>query len=350
MRVLVVKMSSLGDIIHTLPALTDAAKAIPGIRFDWVVEEAFAEIPAWHPAVDEVIPVALRRWRKRPLQDFRGPQWRRARDALRRPDYYDAVVDAQGLLKSAFITRLVRAPRFGMDRRSAREPLASSVYQHKIEVPRNMHAVERTRLLFARSLGYQLPAGKGDYGIRAQLLQGAVAGGVPVPSDQPPRLLFFHGTARAEKLWPEDRWVELAGLAAVAGYRVWLPWGSDDERERAERIAAGAGNTEVLPRLDLQALAGKLLEVRAAVAVDTGLGHLAAALDVPTVSLYGPTSTDLIGAYGRNQAYVESPIGVDDTSDPLAMMSSITAAEVWEALHGVLPVAAAETGQGSGGN
>ncbi len=349
MRVLVVKMSSLGDIIHTLPALTDASRALPGIRFDWAVEEAFAEIPAWHPAVDEVIPVALRRWRKRPLRDFRGPEWRRAREALRRPDYYDAVVDAQGLVKSAFITRLVRAPRFGMDRRSAREPLASSVYQHKIEVPRDMHAVERTRLLFARSLGYELPTGKGDYGIRAHLLSGA-AGAAAASGDQAPGLLFFHGTARAEKLWPEDRWVELAELAAVAGYRAWLPWGSDEERERAGRIAARAVNTEVLPRLDLQALAGKLLEVRAAVAVDTGLGHLAAALDVPTVSLYGPTSTDLIGAYGQHQAYVESPIGVNESSDPLAMMSSISAASVWEALLGVLPGETDAAGQQSGGS
>ena len=108
MRVLVVKMSSLGDVIHTLPALTDAAAAIPGITFDWVVEEGFAEIPAWHPAVDTVIPIALRRWRKHPWRDFRGPQWRACRQALRR-QHYDAVIDAQGLLKSVFVARLVKA-------------------------------------------------------------------------------------------------------------------------------------------------------------------------------------------------------------------------------------------------
>ena len=161
MHVLVVKMSSLGDVIHTLPALTDAAGSLPGIRFDWVVEEGFAEIPAWHSAVDAVIPVALRRWRQRPLRDFRGPEWRRARNRLRRP-VYDAVIDAQGLLKSAFITRQVRAPRYGMDRKSVRERFACAVYDHKVPVPKTMHAVQRTRLLFARALGYPLPPGPGD--------------------------------------------------------------------------------------------------------------------------------------------------------------------------------------------
>ncbi len=324
MRVLIVKMSSLGDVIHTLPAVTDAASALPGLRFDWVVEEAFAEIPAWHPAVDRVIPIALRRWRKHPLRDFTGPEGRACRQAIR-SNYYDAVIDAQGLIKSALVSRLVKAPVYGLDRQSAREPMASAAYAHKIHVPRDMHAVERTRLLFSRSLKYQLGNERGDYGVRANLLG---------ERDKRTRgLLFFHGTARAEKLWPEDHWVALADTAAAQGYPVWLPWGSDDERERAERIAARCEAATVLPRLDLLGLAGKLLEVDGAVAVDTGLGHLAAALDVPTVSLYGPTSTRLVGAYGRNQVHIQSPVGSADTDDPLAMMSAISPAQVWEALQ-----------------
>ena len=103
MRVLLVKTSSLGDVIHTLPALTDAQRAIPGIQFDWVVEEGFAEIPAWHPAVAQVIPVAIRRWRKHPLQTLRSGEWRRFKARLRET-HYDLVIDAQGLLKSAWLT------------------------------------------------------------------------------------------------------------------------------------------------------------------------------------------------------------------------------------------------------
>jgi lipopolysaccharide heptosyltransferase I len=328
MKVLLVKTSSLGDVIHTLPALSDAAAALPGIRFDWVVEEAFAEIPAWHPAVDKVIPVALRRWRKTPVRSFTGPEWKKFRASLGRLQY-DAVIDAQGLLKSALITRLVRAPRYGMDKSSVRESLARFFYHHKINVPRDMHAVERSRRLFARSLKYPTPTGPGDYGVRANLKSGG--------DKLPPSMLFFHGTARAEKLWPEDNWIELARLVEERGYRVWLPWGSTQERERAQRIAAASANAQVLPKLDLLGLASMLMEVDSAVAVDTGLAHLSAALDVPTVSLYGPTSVDLVGAYGRNQVHIQSPIGVDDTDDSRAMMDSIAASQVVEQVFGLLP-------------
>jgi heptosyltransferase-1 len=318
-RVLVVKMSSLGDVIHTLPALTDAAKAIPGIKFDWVVEEAFAEIPAWHPAVERVIPIALRRWRKTPWSSFGGPEWKKFRAALGR-HHYDAVIDSQGLLKSAIISRMVRAPRFGMDKDSARERLAALFYHHKIAVPREKHAVERIRILFARALAYPLPEEKGDYGVRATLKLGA--------DKLPSSLLFFHGTARAEKLWPEEKWIELARLLAQRNFNVWLPWGSPEEKERAQRIAEHSPNAQVLPRLDLLGLASMLMEVEGAVAVDTGLAHLSAALDVPTVSLYGPTSIELIGAYGRNQTHIASPVGIEDTQNPLAMMNSIESVQV----------------------
>ncbi|GAB3283198.1 lipopolysaccharide heptosyltransferase I [Parahaliea aestuarii] len=328
MRVLIVKMSSLGDVIHTLPALTDAARAIPGIQFDWVVEEGFAEIPAWHPAVDRVIPVALRRWRKTPLQSFGGAEWRRFRSELAR-HHYAAVIDAQGLMKSAFITRLVKAPRFGYDRDSARERLAAKVYHHRIPVPRELHAVERTRRLFAAALNYALPETKGDYGVRQHLVAGA--------HRSQRSLLFFHGTARDEKLWPEAHWIELAALAANADYQVNLPWGSEKEKSRAQRIAEQSPNARLLPRLDLLGLAGMLLEVDGAVAVDTGLGHLSAALDVPSVSLYGPTRTSLIGAYGHNQVHIQSPVGPGQSADPVAMMASITPAMVWQSLLPLLP-------------
>jgi len=327
MRVLIVKMSSLGDVIHTLPALTDAAAAIDGIRFDWVVEEAFAEIPAWHPAVDKVIPIALRRWRKRPIKSFGGPEWARCKAALR-AQHYDAVIDAQSLLKSAFVARLVNAPRFGMDKHSARERLAASLYHHPLAIPREMHAVERIRKLFADSLQYKLPESKGDYGVRAKL-----AGAAQQANSG---LLFFHGTARAEKLWPESHWVQLAKLAGASGHKVWLPWGNEGEHQRAQRIAAEDGSAQVLPKLDLLGVAGMLMDVEGAVAVDTGLAHLSAALDVPTVSLYGPTHTVLIGAYGKNQIHIQSPVGTADTNDPMEMMRSISAHSVWQALSTIL--------------
>lgn len=335
MRVLVVKTSSLGDVIHTLPALTDAAAALPGIRFDWAVEQAFAEIPAWHPAVERVIPVAIRRWRKSPWSRATRRAWRDCGEALRSVRY-DAVVDAQGLIKSVLLARRVSAPRYGFDRASAREGLAALGYHNPIAVPVEMHAVERIRQLFAGALGYTPSPGTGDYGVRGALAGDRGSAATDTDSaGTAAELLFFHGTARDEKLWPESHWIELAGLAGEAGYAVRLPWGNEAERERAERIAGAAACAVVLPRLSLAGLASRLLRVRGAVAVDTGLGHLAAALDVPAVSLYGPTRVELIGTYGANQAHIRSPLASTGAADPAAMMAAIEAPAVWSTLQGL---------------
>ena len=294
MRVLLIKTSSLGDVIHTLPALTDAALAIPGIQFDWVVEEGFAEIPAWHPAVAQVLPVAIRRWRKHPLQTFRNGEWKRFKARLRETRY-DLVIDAQGLLKSAWLTRYVQAPVAGLDRDSAREPIACRFYDRTYAVPKDQHALQRVRQLFARALGYALPAGLGDYGLDR-------AGMADAP--ELPYLLFLHGTTWPSKHWPESEWRALAERCNELGWAVRLPWGNAEEQARAERIAAGLEHVEVLPKLNLAGVAKVIAGARACVAVDTGLGHMAAALDVPTISLYGPTLPGKVGAYGKGQIHL----------------------------------------------
>ena len=297
MRVLLVKTSSLGDVIHALPALTDAARAIPGITFDWVVEEGFAEIPTWHPAVGKVIPVAIRRWRKNIWETLKSGEWKRFKQSLR-AEKYDLVIDAQGLLKSAWLTRYVKAPVAGLDRNSAREPLASRFYQRRLAVARGQHAVERLRQLFAVALGYDLPKGLGDYGLDVDKL-------VELPRKKP-FVLFLHGTTWDTKHWPELYWRDLALRMGNLGVEVRLPWGSPAEKARAERIANGLNNAVVLPKLNLAGVAKVLAGASACVAVDTGLGHLAAALDVPTISLFGPTNPGLTGAYGKAQIHLAS--------------------------------------------
>lgn len=293
LRVLLIKTSSLGDVIHTLPALSDAMQAVPGIRFDWVVEEGFAEIPGWHPAVAEVIPVAIRRWRKNLWQTLRSGEWSRFKARLR-GQRYDLVIDAQGLLKSAWLTRCIKAPVAGLDRDSAREPLASCFYDRTYAVGKDQHAVQRTRLLFAQALGYPLPDGMGDYAVRRDR----------PAADTRPYLVFLHGTTWPSKHWPEAEWRALAQWASEQGWAVRLPWGNDEERARAQRICAGLADAEVLPKLDLSGIAAVLAGARACVAVDTGLGHLAAALDVPCISLYGPTLPGRVGAYGHGQVHL----------------------------------------------
>ncbi|AYG43109.1 lipopolysaccharide heptosyltransferase I [Pseudomonas sp. Leaf58] len=296
MRVLIIKTSSLGDVIHTLPALTDAAHAIPGIRFDWVVEEGFAEIPSWHPAVDQVIPVAIRRWRKNLWQTIKSGEWRAFKRRLRERKY-DLVIDAQGLVKSAWLTRYVKAPVAGLDRYSAREGWASRFYDRRLSVATGQHAVERVRQLFAMALAYDLPEGIGNYGLDLDRLQ------LPPAA---PYVVFLHGTTWATKHWPEAYWRELAERMGRRKLEVRLPWGNPAEKARAERIAQGLNNCQVLPKLNLVGVARVLAAAKACVAVDTGLGHLAAALDVPTISLFGPTNPGLTGAYGRTQIHQAS--------------------------------------------
>ncbi|UAK21454.1 lipopolysaccharide heptosyltransferase RfaC [Kluyvera sp. CRP] len=294
MRVLIVKTSSMGDVLHTLPALTDAMRAIPDIRFDWVVEEGFAQIPSWHEAVDRVIPVAIRRWRKAWFSAPIKAERKAFRDAIQAVKY-DAIIDAQGLVKSAaLVTRLAHGIKHGMDWNSAREPLASLFYNRRHHIAKQQHAVERTRELFAKSLGYTKPETQGDYAI-AQHFVGALT-----PAEAP-YCVFLHATTRDDKHWPEENWRELIRLLGERGLRIKLPWGAPHEEARAKRLAEGFDYVEVLPRLSLGKVAHVLAGAEFVVSVDTGLSHLTAALDRPNITLYGPTDPGLIGGYGKNQ-------------------------------------------------
>ena len=287
----------MGDVLHTLPALTDAQNALPDITFDWVVEENFAEIPRWHGAVKRVIPIALRRWRKQPFSTNTQQAWKRYRTLLQE-NQYDAVIDAQGLVKSAFFaTRLAQGTKYGYNRQCAREPLASFFYDHRFYVAYQQHAVERIRQLFSLSLGYELPQTPGDYGIARHFTNHAI---------EKPYIVFIHATTRADKHWLEDEWKKTAEkLTALFNVEIRLPWGNEQEHQRAQRIANGLDKTTVLPKLTLSELADQIANAKAVISVDTGLAHLTAALDKPNITLYGATDPKLIGTYGKNQIYIK---------------------------------------------
>ena len=295
-RVLLVKMSSLGDVVHTLPAVTDLAAT--GAQIDWVVEEAFAPIAEAHPGVARVIPIAWRRWRKA-LPRFWDADGKEAREALGdfretlRGERYDLVIDAQGLYKSALVVAAAQAERkVGLDQESAREGGAARFYTQTHSVARDRHAVDRVRQLVAAAAGYELP-GNLDFGV--PLLRASAGPGAR------PRCLLLHGTTWDSKHYPEAQWAALARLADADGYEVCATWGNDEERERARRLAEVAPVT-LWERESLAELMARLNSVSLVIGVDSGIAHLSAALSLPTLGLYGPTDAALTGIRGTRAA------------------------------------------------
>jgi len=313
--ILFIKTSSLGDVIHQMPALTEARRHLPRARFTWVVEEAFAPLARLHPAVNEVIPVASRRWRKAPLSPA---TWREAAAFRRllRQRGYAAIIDTQGLFRTGLIARMARGTRHGYDRASVRERAASWFYDKHYRVDRRLHAIERNRALTGFALGYA-PRFAPDYGLRA----------VVAPAFGDDYAVLLHATARASKEWPEAGWIGLGEVLAARGLRVVLPWGNARERARAERLAAAIPGARVPPREPLDQVARLIAGARVVVGVDTGLLHLAAALDVPVVAIFvdsvpaltGPVSAAPFAVVGADGAPPALP-------DVLAALDKVEAA------------------------
>jgi heptosyltransferase-1 len=285
--VLVVRPSSLGDIVHALALAADVRAHRPDVALDWVAEEAFAALPALHPAVRRVLTVALRRWRHRP---FATSTWREMRSFRRdiARERYDAVLDLQEQVKGAIVASLARGPRHGPDRASIREAAATLWHDVHHRIDPAQHFATRCRELAAAALGYRVE-GPPRYGL--------VAPAPPADDIAPgrPYVVAFHATTRAGKRWPDANWRTLAGELARGGFEVLLPWGTEVERDASARIAEGEPAAIVPPRQSLPALASLIARAHAVVGVDTGLVHLAAALATPTVAVFVSTDPRLAG-------------------------------------------------------
>jgi heptosyltransferase-1 len=300
MQVLIVKTSSMGDVIHTLPALTDATIAIPEIKFDWLIEPGFAEIPRWHNSVQEIIPIPLRAWKKQWLKSNIRKEMEQLFFKIRSKKY-DAIIDAQGLLKSAILSRIGRSKVYGgFAADSARESIASMLYNLKVSVPKDLHAIERTRKLFAGVLHYTIFSAAVDYGVKWDNFA----------SKKPakPYLFFLHGTTWETKHWPEQYWLELANVAGQHGYDVYMTWATVEQKARVERLSAQSRAITMLPHLSITEALLYLKEASGIVAVDTGFGHLGSALGIPMVSLYGPTDPKRVGTFGDRQLNLSSQL------------------------------------------
>ena len=299
-RVLLIKLTSLGDLIHALPALSDAENARPGIEFDWVIDENFREIALWHPAVRRVITTNHREWRgalasaethgsiSKTIEEIRGSG-------------YDLVIDGQGNFKTALLSLFAKGPRAGFDSHSVREWIAHLAYQRRFAASKDAHAIERLRRLFTSALGYPMPVSAPDFRIQRDRF---IKPKLDLPAEY---LVFVHNASWKTKLWPEAHWAALLEKSVQAGFKVLLPWGNEAEQARARRLAIRS-EVRVLPKLTLSEIGYVIERARACVCMDTGLSHLAAALDVPSVTLYGSTDSGLIGASGASQVHLKSDL------------------------------------------
>lgn len=293
---LIVKTSSLGDIVHMLPALTDAAKQVPEASFDWVTESGFSEIPAWHPNVDQVIQNSLRRWRK---EIFRKASWSGfsafKRELKQTP--YNKAIDSQGLVKSAMIARMSQGETWGYDKHSIRDPFASRLYQNTVSVPYKEHAVTRNRLMLAKSLGYSIDDLPLDYGIAGNSDFESALEQLSKELAIPQKFIMaLHGTSRKAKEWPVENWELFIQEVGAIGYSVLFPWGNDEELARANYLSEKYEMAMTLPRCSLTTLSGLIEKASAVIGMDTGLMHIAAALDKKGIGIYPVTEPKLSGA------------------------------------------------------
>jgi heptosyltransferase-1 len=286
-RILIVKTSSMGDVVHAMPVVSDILRHHPDAEIDWLVEAPFAAIPKMHRGVREVLTMSWRKWRGRLLH---RDTWA-AMGALRRQlraARYDLVLDLQGLVKSALWARQAGAPVAGYNRDSIREPLAAWAYKYKVAVPRDLQAVRRCRMLAASQLGYAAPSDAPDFGLTA-----------PKPGWMPGRkyAVLIPSASRVEKLWPERHWGAIGRRMLEMGWQPVVLWGRDVEQTLAERIAASCEG-DVPPYLTVGEMASVLAGAQHVVGLDTGFTHLAAAFGRPTLGIYCDHDPGLAGLSG----------------------------------------------------
>jgi heptosyltransferase-1 len=312
-EILFIKTSSLGDVIHHMPAVTDVRRHFPDAKIIWMVEEAYVPLAKLHPGVNEVLPVAVRRWRKALLKP--GRFWKtwgeigRLRAKLKLRKFF-RIIDTQGLLKTVLLAKWARGERHGYDRNSIREPQAARFYHVKHAVSRDLHAVDRNRALTAAALGYSIE-GEADYGIDRTRI---------APVSDAPYAIIFHATAQERKEWPEERWIEVGKVLEARGLIPVLPWGNDREHARSHRIKSALKNARVPDKAPLGDVAGLVAGASLVLGVDTGLLHLAAALEVPLVAVFVATKPGLSGPVGRG------PLKVLGTSGEVPETAAVIAA------------------------
>ena len=306
LKVLIVKLSSLGDVVHAMPAVMDIQAEFPNAQIDWVVERGFASLASRCAAVRRVIPCEMRRWRKAFFKAQTRAQVRSEWQAFKadlQQEAYDVILDLQGLTKSAWVAWLARktqsGQRYAMANRtdgSGYERATRWVADVAVPITPHIHAVTRGRVLCASALGYELPQ-QLNYGLGQAAVQ------------RKPVVVLVHGTSRADKEWPLSHWFEVGTRLSQQGLSVALPHGNEVERLRSEALADMLPGAEVWPRLSLDELSHAMAQCTGVIGVDSGLSHIAVALDLPHVQIYNFDTAWRTGPVGltRQCSVVDCP-------------------------------------------
>jgi heptosyltransferase-1 len=319
LKILLVRVSSLGDVLHNLPMVADLLRHHPGATIDWVVEEGYVSLVRLNPHVRKVIPWALRRWRKR-LGDKAVRAEIKSFFRTLREEEYDYVFDTQGLLKTGVIMGAARVRKGGRkvglangSEGSGYEGISRIFHTDSIPLSPRTHAVARGRLVAGAALGYAVDSAP-DFGLPAP--QAALRPAFLPPQDY---AVFFHGTARAAKKWARENWI--ATGQALAPMPVLLPWGSEEELREAEALAQALPNARVLPRLSMMDAVALAQHASLAIGVDTGLTHIAAAFVRPTVEIYCDSPK-----WKTEGNWSERIVNLGDLGDPPSSADVIAAA------------------------
>jgi heptosyltransferase I len=308
----------MGDLMHALPALTEAKEHFKEIEFDWVVDKSFSEVPKWHPAVNKIITTDHRNWKKQLLSPNSRKAFRSVIHEINSTNY-DLVIDMQNNLKSAFVSFMCKHQVIGMDSKSVREYPAHLSYNKKISISKELHAITRQKILLSNALGYSTSSSN-DYGISDLEFK--------EPSFNLPNeyVTLVQNASWKTKQWSIPNWQLLVKHLDNSGIEMILPSGNEEEYQRALKISSFSEKAHVLRPLPLNQIAYIMKKAKFSVCSDTGLAHLSALVNTPSITLYGPTDTKLIGTEGKNQLHLVgsnnniNSISVDDVISKLPSM------------------------------
>ena len=287
----------MGDLMHALPALTEAKEHIEDISFDWVVDTNFASVPSWHPSVDKIITTDHRNWKK---QLFSKNSRKSLRSVINQinENNYDLVVDMQNNLKSAFISYLCKHDVVGLDSKSAREYPAHLAYSKKINVDKKLHAIERQKKLLGDALGYKYEQGPINYGASFNTF---IKPNITLPDKY---FVLVQNASWITKQWSIENWQQLILYLEDKGIVMLLPSGNLEELEKAKEICSVSEKAQAIDLMPLDEIAYMVQHADFCICSDTGLAHLSALTGTPSITLYGPTKTSLIGTMGINQNHL----------------------------------------------